>query len=336
MGDSASPIVEPLLAPAAGPVRAAEVRASLMLVGATVCWGLLFPLTKDWQDAARTCPGGELVATLTILTLRMSLALVVLGVFRPQLFLKPSRRALGIGALLGAVNGLGNILQVLGLAWTTPARSGFFTSLACAWVPFLALACFRVPVARATWVGLALGVAGVVLLGFQPEGGAGLNGGDGVTLLASLVFAAVVVLLDRLGRKVESSHLTVGFIGMQGLPPLLLAVAWSAGGAGVETWLSWLGALLSRPAVLLDVGLLTVLCTVLPFLWMTTYQPRVPVGRAALIYLLEPVFASAFSLLWGYDSLTLRLVLGGGLILGGNLLVEMPVWLRGPRNAAGK
>src|SRR5262249_26271278 len=113
MGESASPIIEPLLAPAAGPVRAAEVRASLMLVGATVCWGLLFPLTKGWQEAARACPGGELVATLTILTLRMSLALVVLGVFRPQLFFKPSRRALGIGALLGAVNGLGNILQVL-------------------------------------------------------------------------------------------------------------------------------------------------------------------------------------------------------------------------------
>src|SRR5947209_2579074 len=163
MDEPASPVVEPRTAPAEGPVRVAQVRAGLMLVGATLCWGLLFPLTKDWQDAARACPGGELVATLTILALRMSLALVVLGVFRPHLFLKPSRRALGVGALLGAVNGLGNILQVLGLAWTTPARSGFFTSLACAWVPFLALACFRVPVALATWGGLALGVAGVVL-----------------------------------------------------------------------------------------------------------------------------------------------------------------------------
>ena len=54
-------------------------------------------------------------------------------------------------------------------------------------------------------------------------------------------------------------------------------------------------------------------------------------GRAALIYLLEPVFAAAYSIAWGLDVLTLRLVTGGVLILGGNLLVELPLWLRDVR-----
>ena len=61
---------------------------------------------------------------------------------------------------------------------------------------------------------------------------------------------------------------------------------------------------------------------------MTTYQPRVSATRAALIYLLEPVFGSLFSLAWGHDELTARLVIGGALILGGNLIVEVPGWLR--------
>ena len=35
--------------------------------------------------------------------------------------------------------------------------------------------------------------------------------------------------------------------------------------------------------------------TVLSFHWMNTYQPRVTAVRAALIYLLEPVFAAGFA-----------------------------------------
>jgi drug/metabolite transporter (DMT)-like permease len=61
---------------------------------------------------------------------------------------------------------------------------------------------------------------------------------------------------------------------------------------------------------------------------MNTYQPQVSPSRAALIYLLEPVFSSVFSVWLGYDQVTVPLLLGGGLILAGNLLVEVPGWLR--------
>jgi drug/metabolite transporter (DMT)-like permease len=74
--------------------------------------------------------------------------------------------------------------------------------------------------------------------------------------------------------------------------------------------------------------LLTVLSTVMAFHWMNVYQPRIPASRAALIYLLEPVFGSFFSICMGLDPLSSNLVIGGGLILGGNFLVELPAWLR--------
>jgi drug/metabolite transporter (DMT)-like permease len=68
---------------------------------------------------------------------------------------------------------------------------------------------------------------------------------------------------------------------------------------------------------------------------MNRYQPHVSAGRAALIYLLEPVFATAFSVAWGHDPLTARLFLGGGLILAGNLLIEVPYWVRRRHDPAG-
>ena len=95
-------------------------------------------------------------------------------------------------------------------------------------------------------------------------------------------------------------------------------------GDGAATWLGWIAALLSRPEVLGNLFLLALFPTVLSFHWMNKYQPLVPTSRAALIYLLEPVFSSVFSVILGYDTVTVPLLLGGGMILLGNLLVELP------------
>jgi len=59
---------------------------------------------------------------------------------------------------------------------------------------------------------------------------------------------------------------------------------------------------------------------------MNKYQPQVPANRAALIYFLEPVFGAAFSLLLGYDQWSYSLLLGGALIIAGNLLAEPSLW----------
>jgi drug/metabolite transporter (DMT)-like permease len=145
-----------------------------------------------------------------------------------------------------------------------------------------------------------------------------------LTLCASMLFAVQVLLLDRLGHDVPAGHLTVGFFAATGLLALLLAVGSAVAGPGIGRWLRWTADNLRTPSLALDVGLLTVFCTVLAFHWMNMYQPQVSASRAALIYLLEPVFAAAFSVAWGYDQLNARLLLGGGIILGGNLLVDLP------------
>jgi drug/metabolite transporter (DMT)-like permease len=301
-----------------------------MLGLATVCWGLSFPLTKSWLNAAEVSrlPGGTESAVFTLLGMRIPLALTILGVWQPWLFRAPNRREWSLGLLLGLINGLGTCLQIAGLAWTSPALSVFLTSLASAWVPFVGFLCFRTTVPLLTLLGLALGMGGVAVLGLQTNTSWTLGPGEWLTLASSLVFAGVIVLLDRWGRTAPAGHLSVAFLAGMGIPAIVLAVARAAWGPGIGVWLSGTGTLLRDPAVLCDVSLLVLLPTVLSFFWMTTYQPRVSATRAALIYLLEPVFGSCFSLAWGHDELTARLVIGGAFILGGNLIVEVPGWLR--------
>jgi drug/metabolite transporter (DMT)-like permease len=149
-----------------------------------------------------------------------------------------------------------------------------------------------------------------------------------LTFISTWFFALMIVLLDRLGRGVESAHFTVAFLAGTGIPALLINGVILVDRNETASWINWTTTMLSNPLIWRDLILLTLLCTVLPFHWFNVYQPRVAASRAAVIYLLEPVFASIISIAWGHDVISPRLILGGSLILAGNALVEVPAWFR--------
>jgi drug/metabolite transporter (DMT)-like permease len=313
---------------------ARTARATAMLAVVTLLWGLSFAWMKNWQEAAQGAPGGPLLASLTLIALRMPLALLALAAWRPRLFTAPTRRESAVGALIGVTFTAGFVLQVWGLNWTTPALSAFVTSLCSAWAPLLAWACLGVSVGRLNLLGLAVALAGIAVLGLKLDEGWRLGRGEALTLVASLLFALELLQLDRLGRTVNSAHLTAGFLGTAAVLSGAAAAVVAARGPGLGAWAAWVGGMLRNPPVLRDLALMTLLPTVLAFHWMNVYQPRVPASRAALIYLLEPVFSAAFSVWWEHDRVTAPLLLGGGLVLAGNLLVELPRWLGAPPSGA--
>ena len=307
------------------PPRRDSLHATVMLIVTTFLWGLSFPLMKSWQEQATDCPGGEVLASATLIGVRILLGLPLLALGRPDLFWKPTRRAHQCGAAVGTAFFIGFILQVLGLTWTTPALSAFLTSLCSAWVPLLAWVWFRTKAPLLSLQGILLGLVGTAVLAEIDSGQEWTLGkGEWLTFFAALAFAVQVLLLDRFGREVPSAHMTVSFLAVTGLLAFALAGGWASANGGVGSWLQWTVSMLRVPNIALDVALMSILCTVLAFHLMNVYQPRVSASRAALIYLLEPVFASLFSIVWGYDTLTPRLLLGGGIILFGNLLVETP------------
>src|SRR5262249_9739316 len=114
-----------MITPTQPVTRTFALSPTVMLVIVTGLWGLSFPLTKDWQKAAEQSEVGVLVASFTLIALRMALAMLVFALVRPRLFLAPNRREHRIGLAIGVVFFLGFALQTIGLAWTTPALSGF-------------------------------------------------------------------------------------------------------------------------------------------------------------------------------------------------------------------
>src|SRR4051794_27478854 len=148
-----------------------------MLTLSTLFWGMSFPLTKSWQLAVGDMNWSELLSATTLITLRFTAALIIFSVFRPALVLKPHWKAHAAGFGLGLINSTGFILHLVGLASTTPANSGFYTSLASVWTPILAWLAFRAPVGTPTLLGLGLGIVGAAVLGINPQAGWGLRPG---------------------------------------------------------------------------------------------------------------------------------------------------------------
>jgi drug/metabolite transporter (DMT)-like permease len=308
--------------------RKSGLQAEAALVLVTFLWGLSFPWMKTWQDASAACPGGKLLSGLTLIALRMALACVLVAVFRWRLLTSATRREHAVGVIVGLVFGTGFVLQVWGIAATTPARSAFFTSLCSAWAPLFGWLFLRLRVSFLTFIGLAIGLAGMVFF----VGDDWLLGpGETLTLIASLFFAVQMLLLDRLGRRIESGNMTPAFFLTTGLLAVGIAFLVASCGEGVAPWLNWLGGMLRDGRVVRDVGLMALLPTFVAFHLMNQYQPRIPASRAALIYLLEPVFSSIVSVSLGFETVTAGLLLGGGFILTGNLLVEIAGWLRARR-----
>ncbi len=311
------------------PTSPGSVLPTVMLVLTTLLWGLSFPLVKDWHAAAHLCPGREVVAGPTLIALRMFLALALLAALQPRLLRSTTRGELVAGSLIALVFFPAFCLQAIGAADTTPALSAFFTALGGAWVPLLSFLFWRHSVARLTLLGILVAVVGVMVLLLEPDFAFRLGRGDLLTIIGSLFFGLQIIVLDRLGKAHRPPHLSVGMFATTGILGLAAAILGTMFvGTGLGDWLAWDRTMLTDRAALLQLAGLVVLPTYLAFTWMNTYQPRVSAARAGLIYFLEPVFASVFSLYWAHDQLTWRLIVGGLLVLAGNLLVELPRWLR--------
>src|ERR1700678_2604915 len=91
-------------------LRKTGLHAEAVLVLVTFLWGLSFPWMKFWQDASSACPGGQLLSGLTLITLRMALACVLVALFRPRLLMVASGREHAVGAVVGLAFGAGFVL----------------------------------------------------------------------------------------------------------------------------------------------------------------------------------------------------------------------------------
>ena len=272
--------------------------ATLLLVGVTAIWGSTFFLIRDVVQ--EMSPTDFLAVRFTIAAMAM-----VAVFWRPMLALE--RRELTVGLGLGALYAVAQILQTVGLAHTEASRSGFITGTYVVLTPILAGILLRERIPRPTWVAVIMATAGLAMLSLN---GFGIGFGETVTLLAAVVYALHIIGLGRYSSPATAAGLsTVQMVVIA----VVSLVAATPGGIelplGRSAWASVLYMALMAGAVAL---------------WAQTWaQSHLPATRAAIVMTLEPVFAAAFAVALGGESLTIRILLGGAMVLAAMYTVEL-------------
>jgi drug/metabolite transporter (DMT)-like permease len=273
----------------------------LALVGAALCFGGTFLVVQDAVERVEPVP---------FLALRFGLGALALW---PLARRRPARPGeWRDGAFGGLALLAGYVLQTVGLQYTDSATSAFITYLLVVFVPLLGVALHRRRPQGATLAGVVLAVVGLVLL-TDPGDGTGIGRGEVLTLGCAFAFAVhVLVVASTVGRHdpVRLAMVQVAVVGAGcALPGLFL------GGYGFP-----LAAVAAAAATAL-------VATALAFVLQVTGQRTVPPTRAALLLLLEPVFAGVLAGIVDEPLGTVQ-VLGAGVILVAIVLSELgPVWL---------
>ena len=281
-----------------------ERLAFLALLAMTAAWGSTFFLIKD---LVTRMPVADLLA------IRFAIASVALG-FIAAHRIHLSRPVVIYGVLLGLLYGSAQILQTAGLSHTSASVSGFVTGLYVVATPLLTAIILRRRIPPLTWVAAVLATLGLGVLALR---GVSIGYGELLTLISAVIYAGHIVALGRFSSPETTLSLSLVQLSMI---TLLTAVA-----ALWPTAVSAPG--IQLPGSLHDwlvVLYLALIASALTMVLQTWAQAHIEPSRAAVIMAMEPVWAAAFAVALGGESITARMIIGGLAIVSAMYLVERP------------
>lgn len=268
------------------------------LVCVTAIWGYTF---VPVQEAVAIYP------LFAFLALRFAISTAVLAPFAWSSLRVLPRGGLAAGAGAGALLATAYGLQTAGLELTTVSSTGFITGLYVVLTPLLALALFRTPVAAAAWVGVALAVAGLLLLNGVPGGSAV---GNALVLGNAVAQSFQIVAMERFAPRYDARALT--FLQMAVSCVAFTVIALSRGELSVpHSGTVWYALVVT--------GLFA---GAFGYLVATWVQSRTTAARAALVFTLEAPFAALAGVVLLSERLGFLGWTGCAVMLAGIVLAE--------------
>lgn len=269
-------------------------KAEIIMVIIVAMWGLSFSLTK---------PILKDIEIFNFMALRFLIGGCVLSSI---LFLsgnlKFTREQLIGGTITGAVLFFGFVFHTIGLKYTSVAKNAFIVGSSVVFVPFIATYIRKQKQPTLIWVGTYLAIFGLALVTLEGYQG-GINFGDLMTLVGSVILAYYIILVEEYVKKYDAMVIAVTQISVVGLLSLLasLIIETPTIDLSLEAWKGML--------------FLGIVCTAIAYLLANICQKHIPATNMALIYTLEPVFAALFGWIFLSEGIGLQAVIGAIIIV---------------------
>ena len=278
--------------------RRTAALATVALVGVTASWGSTFFLIKIVLEE---------LPVLDFLAVRFAIATAALLVLFPRAVGRLSSNALRSGVVLGLLYGIAQILQTAGLAHTPASVSGFITGMYVICTPLLAAPLLKQSIGALTWCAVLLSLGGLAVLSLE---GLSVGYGEALTLVAAVLYALHIVGLGAWSKPADAIGLTIVQLGV--ITAVCLVASAPDGitlpGSASAWW---------------SVIYMAVVAAALALALQTWAQAHLPPTRAAIIMTMEPVFAAGFAVSLGGEEATVRMLVGGTMVLTAMLLVEL-------------
>lgn len=268
---------------------------ALTLVLITIIWGTTFVVVKEALDT---------IPVALLLALRFTFAGLLLA------WARFDRKALVPALILGLLSFAGFATQTLGLTITSASNAAFITGLSVILTPIIGALFWGKRLAPRVFLAAIVALAGLALMTLR-DGVASVNTGDMWVLGTAVSYALYILYLGEVARKMPVASLVM----MQHIPMALLAWLWAV----PEVHL-----LPTVPlSTYLAIGYLALVATALVGILQTYAQRVVPAHLAALIFVLEPVFAALFAYLLIGERLGVWGLAGAGLMLVAMVIAEL-------------
>ena len=293
-------------------------KAALVLLCVTLVWGATFIWMKQALNALEveieTYGTFSVVAYLVALRFLIATALVAVVFPKAWVGLRLPEIWKG-GGVLGGLMLVGFVSQMVALNDINPSTSAFLTSLYVVMTAVLTLWMSDQAPRRALYWGVLMATVGAGFI----EGPPHLSWGWGeiVTVACALFFALHIIFTQRLTLALDPLMLTLTSFIVVGCASLALAV----GSSDQPT--DMLADVVAREGVLLPVILLGVGGSFFCLVALNMFQRHMHPVQAAIIYAFEPVWATLLGLGLGLVDWTWWIPFGGGILLLGNVVVEI-------------
>ena len=285
--------------------KSTSVLASAGLILTAAIWGFAFVVVKDSLDY---------VGAVYMIAIRYSMAALVMGLIFLKKWRQLDARYLRHGLLTGIFLFTAYTTQTIGCDYTTAGKNAFLTTVYVILIPLISWALYKKRPGWYVFVAAILSLTGIGLLALGTGDTAGLNLGDGLTLVCGLFYALHIIWTAKYNE--------------QGDDPLFLTLLQFV----VCAVLGWIlapvydgvfpTAALQNPRVIGSMLYLGLFSTMLCFSLQNIGLKYVQSSLASLFLSFESVFGVLFSTLFLHEHLTVRMIVGCILIFLAVVLAE--------------
>lgn len=283
-----------------------QVKADLMLVLVTLCWGVSYYL----MDVALSD-----LEPFTLNAYRFIGAFIVAGIFTYGRLKTVNRTTLKYSLLIGCALVFVYMGATFGVKYTTLSNSGFLCALTVIFVPILEMIFLRKKPQRKILLAVTMSLIGIMLLTLKDDFSINTDNlrGDLLCLMGAIAYAVDLILTEKAvsHEEVDAFQLGVFQLGATGVCMLILSVIFEA------------PHLPSSPVICGSVVFLSLFCTGLAFIVQAIAQQYTTAAHVGIIFTLEPVFAAVVAFFFAGEVLTAKSYLGAVIMTAALFVTEI-------------